>query len=54
MWTDRAVQTQHDDHEEEDDGEEGGCGHVGDGLGIDDEQQTGACREERRGTVQFQ
>ena len=36
-WTHRAVQTQHDQHEEEDDREEGGGGHVGYGLGVDDE-----------------
>ena len=36
--TDRAVQSQHDDHEEEDDGEERCSGHVSDGLSIDDEQ----------------
>lgn len=39
--TDRAIQTQHYDHQEEDDGKEGGGGHVGDGLSVDDEQETG-------------
>lgn len=38
----RAVQTQCDQHEEEDDGEEGGCWHVGYGLRICDEEEAGA------------
>lgn len=39
--TNRAIQTQHDDHEEEDDGKEGGSRHVCYGFCINDEQQTG-------------
>lgn len=40
--THRAVQTQCDQHEEEDDGEEGGCWHVGYGLRVCDKEEAGA------------
>lgn len=45
--TNRAVQTQHNDHEEEDDGKESSSRHICYGFCINDEQQTGAWREER-------
>jgi len=45
--TNRAIQTQHNDHEEEDDGKESSSRHVGDGFGINDEQQTGTWGGER-------
>lgn len=46
--TNRAIQAQHDDHEEEDDGEEGGSRHVCYGFCINDKEQTGAWREKKR------
>lgn len=39
--TNRAVQTQHNDHEEEDDGKEGSSRHIRYSFRINDEQQTG-------------
>lgn len=46
--TNRAVQTQHNDHEEEDDGKESSCRHICYGFCINDEEQTGTWREETR------
>ena len=45
--TNRAIQTQHNDHEEEDDGEESSTRHICYGFCINDEQQTGTWRGER-------
>lgn len=42
--TNRAVQTQHNDHEEEDDGKESSSRHICYGFCINDEQQTGTWR----------
>lgn len=45
--TNRAVQTQHNDHEEKDDGKESSSRHICDGFCINDEQQTGTCKNNR-------
>lgn len=39
--TNRAIQPQHNYHEEEYDGEERSSRHIGNSLSIDDEEQTG-------------
>lgn len=49
--TNRAVQTQHNDHEEEDDGKESSSRHICDGFCINDEQQTGTWEEQQRGRL---
>lgn len=43
--THRAVQSQREQHQEEDDGKESGSGHVGDGLGVRDEEEAGSWKE---------
>lgn len=48
--TNRAVQSQHDDHEEEDNGKESSCRHVCYGLCVNDEQETGTLGEQQGGT----
>lgn len=49
--TNRAVQTQHNNHEEEDDGKESSSRHICYGFCINDEQQTGTWGEQQRGTL---
>lgn len=43
--TDRAVQPQHNYHEEEYNGKERGSRHIGNSLCVDDEQQTGTLEQ---------
>lgn len=50
--TDRAVQSQHDDHEEEDNGKESSCRHVCYGLCVNDEQETGTLGEQQGDTCE--
>ncbi len=45
--TNRAVQAQHDDHEEEDNGKKSSSRHICYGFCINDEQQTGTWKERR-------
>lgn len=46
LTTHRAVQPQRQQHQEEDDGKEGGSWHVCNGLCIGDEEQAGSCSRE--------
>lgn len=46
LTTHRAVQPQREQHQEEDDGKEGGSWHVCNGLCIGDEEQAGSCSRE--------